>query len=333
MPAGAESWAGDAYAQGLAPLVGRLSERAELNGLIERARDGRGSVLVVRGDAGIGKTRLLDSVAFSAEDYEVVRVVGIESEMRLGFAALHQLLAPFLDGVDALPPPQARALNAAFGVTDDVVPDQYLVGLAVLTLVTSVAASRRPLLIVVDDAQWLDQESADALGFLGRRLRADRVCLFVSLRDPMNVHRAFDGLPSTTLGPLSEDESVSLLDGRFRERVADGVRARILADAGGNPLALAEFARALSPEQLTGATSLPEMLAVDRSLEAHFGRQVAGLLCPPRPSCSSRPRSPPATPTWYGGLGGTWTSTKTQRPQRRQRDCLTLDQSSRSATP
>jgi DNA-binding CsgD family transcriptional regulator len=280
MPVDAESRGGDAHAQGMAPLVGRLSERAELNGLVERARDGRSGVLVVRGDAGIGKTRLLDSVAFSVKDFEVVHVVGIESEMRLGFAALHHLLASFLDGVDALPPPQARALSAAFGISDDVVPDQYLIGLAVLTLVTSVAASRRPLLIVVDDAQWLDQESADALGFLGRRLRADRVCLFVSVRDPMHFHRAFDGLPSTTLGPLSDVESVALLDSTLPERVADNVRARLLADAGGNPLALAEFARALSPEQLIGAASLPAMLAVDRGLEAHFRRQVAALPAP-----------------------------------------------------
>jgi DNA-binding CsgD family transcriptional regulator len=280
MPGPAESGGGGARVQGTSPFVGRSAERAELIGLLGRARDGQSGALVVRGDAGIGKTRLLESVASSVEDFEILRLVGIESEMRLGFAALHQLLAPFFDGVDALPRPQARALRAAFGISDDVAPDQYLVGLAALTLVTAVAASRRPSLIVVDDAQWLDQESADALGFLGRRLRADRVCLFVSLRDPMDLHRAFDGLPSMTLGPLSEAESVALLESTVPELMADSVRARLLADAGGNPLALAEFGRGLTLDQLTGAALLPQMLAVDRSLEAHFGRQVAALPVP-----------------------------------------------------
>ncbi|MGE3288201.1 MAG: AAA family ATPase, partial [Pseudonocardia sp.] len=264
-------------AEGASPLVGRASERAELNGLLELARDGESGTLVLRGEAGIGKTRLLDSVASSIADFEVLHLVGIESEMRLGFAALHQLLAPFVDDVDALPVPQARALKAAFGLIDEVAPDQYLVGLAALTLVTGVAASRYPLLIVVDDAQWLDQESAHALGFVGRRLRADRVCMFVALRDPMEAHRAFDGLPSTTLGPLSVAEAVSLLDSTVQERMTDNVRDRLLVDAGGNPLALLEFGRGLSVDQLTGVAPLPEMFAVDRKLEAHFGRRVAAL--------------------------------------------------------
>ena len=120
-------------------LVGRESEQAEIGRLVERARSGLSGVLVVRGEAGIGKTCLLDAVASSAADFDVVRLVGIESEMRLGFAALHQLLTPFLDGIDSLPPPQARALKAAFGISDDVAPDQFLVGLAALTLVTTAA--------------------------------------------------------------------------------------------------------------------------------------------------------------------------------------------------
>src|SRR5262245_25147206 len=241
--AGSETTIGVARDPGLNPFVGRSAERAELGGLIERVQDGQSAVMVVRGDAGIGKTRLLESVVSSVDGFDVRRLVGIESEMRLGFAALHQLLTPFFDSVDALPVPQARALKAAFGISADAAPDQYLVGLAALTLITSVAESRGPLLFVVDDAHWLDQESAHALGFVGRRLRADRVCLFVSLRDPMDVQRAFDGLPSMTLSPLSEAESVALLDSTVRGRVADTVRTRLLADAGGNPLALAEFAR------------------------------------------------------------------------------------------
>src|ERR687892_375508 len=258
-------------------LVGRTSEQAALGRLVEQALSGLSGVLVVRGEAGIGKTSLLDAVASSATGFDVVRLVGIESEMRLGFAALHQLLAPFLDDIDSLPPPQARALSAAFGISDDVVPDQFLVGLAALTLVSAVAATRRPLLIVIDDTQWLDQESADALGFLARRLHADPVCLLASVRDSNASRDLFEGLPLLNLSPLSETASVVLLDAAVRKPLANHVRARLLAEARGNPLALVEFGRELSPDQLAGVAPLPEPLAVDRRFELHFLRQVGAL--------------------------------------------------------
>jgi DNA-binding CsgD family transcriptional regulator len=257
-------------------LVGRTPEQAEIGRLVERARNGLSGVLVIRGEAGIGKTRLLDAVASSATDVDVIRLVGIESEMRLGFAALHQILTPFLDGLDSLPAPQARALKAAFGISDDVAADPFLVGLAALTLLTA-AATRRALLIIVDDTQWLDQESADALGFLARRLYADRICLLVSMRDSIEDRRPFDGLPSLTLAPLSEAASVALLDAVVGGPFAEHVRARLVADARGNPLALVEFGRELSPDQLSGTAQLPELLAVDRRLERGFLRQVGAL--------------------------------------------------------
>ena len=259
-----------------ATIVGRTSEHDEIARRVESARDGMSGVLVVRGEAGIGKTYLLDAVAASAEDFDVLRLVGIESEMRLGFAALHQLMTPFLKGIDSLPTPQARALKAAFGMSDDVVPDQFLVGLAALTLVTS-AATRRQLLIVVDDTQWLDQDSADALGFLARRLYADRVCLLVAMRDTAENRHQFDGLPTLTLAPLSEAASIELLDAAVQGSLADHVRARLLADARGNPLALVEFGRELSPDQVAGVARLSEPFAVDRGLEAHFQRQIDNL--------------------------------------------------------
>ena len=258
-------------------LLGREPEQAEIGHIVERARDGLSGVLVVRGDAGIGKTCLLDAVAATATDFDVVRLVGIESEMHLGFAALHQLLMPFLDGIDALPSPQARALEAAFGINDGVAPAQFLVGLAALTLVTTAAATRRPLLIVVDDTQWLDQESADALGFLARRLYADRICMLVAMRDLIEDRRSFDGLPSLALAPLSDAASATLLDGAVPARLADHVRARLLAEAHGNPLALIEFGRELSPEQLGGTAPMPAPLAVGRRLERHFLQQVGDL--------------------------------------------------------
>ena len=260
-------------------LVGRESEQAEIGRLVERARAGLSGVLVVRGEAGIGKTCLLDAVAAAATDFDVVRLVGIESEMRLGFAALHQVLTPLLDGIDSLPPPQARALKAAFGISDDVAPDQFLVGLATLTLITT-AATRRQLLIIVDDTQWLDQESADALGFVARRLYADRICLLASMRDSIEDRRLFDGLPSLTLTPLSDAASATLLDAAVRLPLAGDVRARLLADARGNPLALVEFGRELSPDQLAGAPQFPQPLAIGRRLERHFLRQVGVLPLP-----------------------------------------------------
>lgn len=257
-------------------LVGREAEQAKIGCLVESARKGLSGVLVVRGEAGIGKTCLLDAVASSATDFDVLRLVGIESEMRLGFAALHQLLTPFLDGLDALPSPQAGALKTAFGIGSDVAPDPFLVDLAALTLITT-AATRRQLLIMVDDTQWLDQESADALGFLGRRLYADRVCLLVSMRDSVDDRYPFDGFPSLTLAPLSEAASVALLDRAVQRPLADHVRARLLTEAQGNPLALVEFGRELSSEQLAGAAQIPAPLAINRRLERTFLRQVGAL--------------------------------------------------------
>jgi len=195
---------------------------------------------------------------------------------RLGYAALHQLLTPFLDGIDLLPPPQARALKAAFGMSDDAAPDPFFAGLGALTLI-SAAATRHPLLLIVDDGQWLDQDSADALGVLARRLHADRVCLLMSMRDSLDDCRLFDGLPSLALAHLSEPSSIALLKAAVRVPVADDVRDRVLADARGNPLALVEFGRELSPDQLAGAVQLPPALPVDRRLESHFLRQVGAL--------------------------------------------------------
>jgi DNA-binding CsgD family transcriptional regulator len=257
-------------------LVGREAELAEIGGLVDQARGGRSGVVVVRGEPGIGKTRLLDAIVSEADDIQILRLLGIESEMRLGYAALHQLLTPLANGIDALPAPQARALKAAFGLSDEGASDQFLVGLAALTLLTS-AAEERPLLIVVDDTQWLDQESADALGFVARRLYADPVCLLVAMRDGADERRMFEGIPTRLLEPLSAAQSVELLDAATQAHLASHVRERVLADAMGNPLALVEFGRELSPDHAAGTVLLPEPLAVDRRLEDHFFRQVATL--------------------------------------------------------
>ena len=238
-----------------ATIVGRTSEYDEIACRVESAREGMSGVLVVRGEAGIGKTYLLDAVAGQRRTSTSCASSASSPRCVSASRPCTNLMTPFLKGIDSLPTPQARALKAAFGMSDDVVPDQFLVGLAALTLVTS-AATRRQLLIIVDDTQWLDQDSADALGFLARRLYADRVCLLVAMRDTAENRHQFDGLPTLTLAPLSEAASTELLDAAVQGSLADHVRARLLADARGNPLALVEFGRELSPDQVAGVARL-----------------------------------------------------------------------------
>jgi DNA-binding CsgD family transcriptional regulator len=257
-------------------LVGRRHEQAEIAQLLASARSGLSAALVLRGEAGVGKTALIDDAVAGAADLEILRLVGIESEMQLGFAGLHQLLVPFLDGIEALPRPQMHALNAAFGISDDDAPETFLISLATLTLLSH-AATRRALLIVVDDAQWWDQESAEVLGFVARRLYADRVGLLIAVRDPSDRRVPLDTLPSITIRPLSERASVELLASTVEAPIESSVRDRILADALGNPLALLELTGALSTDQLAGVAMLPEPLAVGAQLEARFLRQVREL--------------------------------------------------------
>src|SRR5258705_6703540 len=164
-------------------LVGRRTETEALARLLAEARSGRGAVLTLRGDPGVGKTALLEEMVDSASGFRVARAVGVESEAELAFAALHQLCAPMLDRLERLPGPQRDALGAAFGLTADRAPERLLVGLAALTLLSS-TADEQPLLCIVDDAQWLDQASAQALGFVARRLLADRVAVVLATRVP-----------------------------------------------------------------------------------------------------------------------------------------------------
>jgi DNA-binding CsgD family transcriptional regulator len=257
-------------------LVGREREQAEIAQLLASVRSGLSATLVLRGEAGVGKTALVDEAVAAASDFETVRLVGIESEMQLGFAGLHQLLMPFLDDIEALPAPQMRALNAAFALSDDVAPELFVVGLATLTLLSH-AATRRSLLIVVDDAQWWDHESAEVLGIVARRLYADHVGILVAVRDPSDRHALLDDLPSLTIQPLSERAAVDLLESTAERPVESHVRDRILGDALGNPLALVELTQALSTRELTGVVTTPEPLAVGAQLEARYMRQVREL--------------------------------------------------------
>jgi hypothetical protein len=256
-------------------LWGRRQECEALDGLLAEVRAGRSRVLVIRGEAGIGKTALLGYAAETGPDFRVARAEGVESEMELPFAALHQLLRPMLGRLDALPGPQRDALGVAFGLRAGGAPDRFLVGLAVLGLLSEVAADR-PLLGVVDDAQWLDQASAQALGFAARRLDAESVALLFGTRD-----RAGEGglaaLPGLTLTELSEADARALLASVLPGRLDERVRDRIIAESGGNPLALLELPRGVTAADLAGGYGLPGAEALSGRIERIFERRLAPL--------------------------------------------------------
>ncbi|MFC4031575.1 AAA family ATPase [Streptomyces polygonati] len=258
------------------PLLGRSEEQRLLDDVLDKVRDGLSGVLVLVGEAGIGKTRLLDYAGETGADLRVLRLSGVESEARLGFAALHRLLRPFLPRLDRLPGPQRDALRSAFGLADGPASDRYLVGLATLTLLADVD-SPAPLLCLVDDVQWVDGESAHALAFLGRRLFADGVGLVVTGREGEAGLGPFAGLPVRRLTGLADDDARALLAASVAGRLDPAVAGRVVADTGGNPLALIELADELAGRQLAGVAPLPQPLPVSRLLEAHFLRRVLAL--------------------------------------------------------
>src|SRR5215216_148456 len=254
-------------------LRGRRDDCVVLDGLLEGVRGGRSGVLVVRGEAGVGKTALLEYAIEAGSDLRVLRAVGVESEMELAFAALHQLCASTLDLLERVPGPQREALETTFGLSAGAVPDRFLVGLAVLSLLSE-AAEERPLLCVVDDAQWLDRASAQALVFAARRLLAESVVMLFAAREPSDV---FTGLPELVVDGLGEADArallASVIPGRLDERVAD----QLVAETSGNPLALLELPRGLSPAQLAGGFGLPGALSLQGRIEQSFLRRLETL--------------------------------------------------------
>jgi hypothetical protein len=256
-------------------LLDRVSESAQIDRVLASAAQGLSSVLVLRGEPGAGKTALLGYAVDSAAGFDVTKLAGIESETELGFAALHQLLLPFLGGLDALPGPQQQALATAFGLRGGGPPDRFLVGLASLTMVS--AATARPLLCVIDDAQWLDQASADVLAFVARRLHADAIGMLFAVRDPAERGVGLDGLPELQVGGLPPAEARELLESAVAGIIDDNVREEIIVQTGGNPLGLIELGGELTPGQLAGQVALPEPLPLGPSLEARFLRQIRSL--------------------------------------------------------
>ena len=257
----------------VAGLTGRASARGVLDRFVAGVRAGEGRALVVRGEPGVGKTVLLDYLAGRASGCLVARAAGVQSEMELAFAGLHQLCAPMLDCAESLPGPQREALRTAFGLSAGPAPDRFLVGLAVLGLLSE-AAAERPVICVVDDEQWLDRASAQALGFAARRLAADPVGLVFAARVP-GVDVA--GLPELAVEGLAERDARELLASVLTGPLDARVRDRIVADTHGNPLALLELTRGLTPAQLTGGFGVSEAVPLDGRIEDSFGRQLEAL--------------------------------------------------------
>ncbi|HWY89244.1 MAG TPA: AAA family ATPase [Solirubrobacteraceae bacterium] len=253
-------------------LIGRDSEVAALEGLLEAVRMGESRALVLRGEPGVGKTALLERVHELASGCTIVRADGLEEEMELAFAALQLLCAPMLSLLDRLPSPQKAALAIALGLDEGPPPDRFLVGLAVLSLLAE-SDQTQPLVCLIDDAHWLDHSSAQALTFVGRRLQAESVALIVATRG----NEVLAGLPERIVEPLGDSEAQRLLQTTLGVPLDEQVRDRIIAEAGGCPLALLELPHLVSPSQLAGGFALPGALPVTERIEATYLQRLARL--------------------------------------------------------
>ena len=249
-------------------LLGRADERQLLDRLLENVRGGQSAVLAVRGETGVGKTALLHHCARQASGFRVAKLAGVESEMELPFAALHQLCAPMLARLGAVPEPQQVALSVALGLSSGDTPDRFLVAVAALSLLAEVA-TERPLLCLVDDAQWLDGASGQVLGFVARRLLAESVAIVFAVREPSD-ERELVGLPELALGSLHDADARALLATVIPGRLDERVRDRLVAETRGNPLAILELPRELTATQLPGESALVGSQALSGRIEESF---------------------------------------------------------------
>src|SRR5262245_6587685 len=246
-----------------------------LDRLLENVRAGQSQVLVIRGEAGIGKSALLSYVTQHASGCRVARAAGLEYEMELPYAGLHQLCAPMLDLVERLPGPQRDALETAFGLSAKAPSDRFLVGLGVISLLSE-AAVEQPLVCQIEDAQWLDSASALTIAFVARRLLAESIGLLFAVREPSEVPE-LDGLPELRLAGLGYPESRALLDTAWPGRLDEQVRDRVIAESRGNPLALIELPRDLSPSELAGGFELPNVTPLTARIEQSYLRKLETL--------------------------------------------------------
>ena len=253
----------------------RRAERDALGGLVDAVRAGESRALVVRGDPGVGKTMLVDHLAgrASGSGCRVARAPGVQSEMELAFAGLHQLCGPMLGHLDGIPGPQQDALRTAFGLAAGPPPDRFFVGLAVLSLLSEVA-TEHPLICVIDDAQWFDRASAQALGFVARRLAADPLGLVFAAREPGSE---LAGLPELEVNGLRDGDARALLASVLAGPLDARVRDLIIAETRGNPLALLELPRGLTPAELAGGFGLPGATPLAGRIEDSFARQLEAL--------------------------------------------------------
>jgi DNA-binding CsgD family transcriptional regulator len=258
-----------------ARLLGRRSECDALDRLVAGVRAGQSQVLVLRGEAGVGKTALLEYLVGRGAGCRIARAAGVESEMELPFAGLHQLCSPLLDRLPQLPAPQGDALRTAFGLSAGEPPDRFLVALAVLSLLAEVA-EEKPLLCVIDDAQWLDLISGPTLSFVARRLLAERVGLVFAVREPSD-RTELAGLPDLAVRGLIDGDARALLDSVVVGPVDERVRDRIVAETRGNPLALMELPRGLTPAELAGGFGLPDSLPLAGRIGRGFLRRLESL--------------------------------------------------------
>ena len=254
-------------------LRGRDAECATLDHLVSAVRRGESRALVLLGEPGMGKTALLDYTIGSASDFLILKAAGVESEMELTFAFLQQVCAPVLDRLERLPGPQQDALRVAFGLSAGTAPDRFLVGVAALSLFSEVA-EERPLLCAVDDAQWLDEASAQALAFVAHRLLAEPLAILFVTSEPIE---ALSGLPELTIDGIRDDDARALLASCIQGPLDERVRERIIAETRGNPLALLELPRGLTPAELAGGFALPDARPLADRVEQSFLRQVRSL--------------------------------------------------------
>jgi DNA-binding CsgD family transcriptional regulator len=261
-----------------AQLTGRRAERDVLDQLTKAVRAGESRVLAMYGEAGAGKSALLDYLAAQSPGCWVARASGVQSEMELAFAGLHQLCSPMLSRLDTLPEPQRDALRTVFGISAGPAPDRFLIGLAVLSLLSQVA-EERPVICLVDDYQWLDRASAQVLAFVARRLGNDSVGLVFAARD---LDTDLTGLPDLIVNGLPDADAQMLLDTALTGPIDARVRDQIIAETRGNPLALLELPRELAPEDLAGGFGLPGAVPLAGSIEHNFCRRIDALPLPTR---------------------------------------------------
>jgi DNA-binding CsgD family transcriptional regulator len=257
----------------LSTLRGRDEECAALDVVLDAARRGESRPLVLRGEPGVGKTALLDYAIASAPDFRVLRAGGVEAEMELAFASLQQVCAPMLDRLERIPDPRQHALRVAFGLSVGAAPDRFLVGVAALGLLSELA-EEQPLLCVVDDAQWLDEASAQALAFVARRVLAEPLAMLFVTREPI---AALGGLPELIVNRIRDDEARALLASGIRGPIDERVRERIIAETRGNPLALLEVPRGLTPAELAGGFALPDARPLVDRIERSFLKRIRSL--------------------------------------------------------